>query len=177
MTATRHEVELVLRAQYGDTEALEELLRKFQGSLLGYLSRLLGRADAEDALQEVFLQICRKLVWLREPELFRPWVYRISSRVAFAFLKRKRHWAALQDDAVGMEELPAPVPKEVFALSEAPALLENLSPASRAVLLLHYCHDLTREEVAAVLAISIGTVKSRLAYGLASLRSHLERGK
>ena len=53
------------------------------------------------------------------------------------------------------------------------SLLELVSPASRAVLLLHYQHDLSLEETAAILEIPIGTVKSRLHYGVSSLRKHL----
>jgi RNA polymerase sigma-70 factor (ECF subfamily) len=175
---TRHEVQLVLRAQYGDLEALEELLRKVQGSLLGYISRLVGRSDAEDVLQDVFLQICRKLIWLREPELFRPWIFRVSSRAAFAFLRRKRRWSEKCDAEVVMEDLPAPVQKDLSELAcETLELLDKISPASRAVLLLHYFHDLTLVEVAAILEISTGTVKSRLAYGLSSLRDLVKREK
>jgi RNA polymerase sigma factor (sigma-70 family) len=53
------------------------------------------------------------------------------------------------------------------------SLLDNVSPASRAVLLLHYQHDLSLEETAAVLDIPVGTAKSRLHYGVATLRKHL----
>jgi RNA polymerase sigma-70 factor (ECF subfamily) len=53
------------------------------------------------------------------------------------------------------------------------ALLDRVSPASRAVLLLHYQHDLSLEESAAILEIPIGTVKSRLHYGVTTLRKHL----
>ena len=179
MTAvTSHDIQLVLRAQCGDLEALEQLLRKVQGSLLSYISRLVGRSDAEDVLQDVFLQICRKLIWLREPELFRPWIYRISSRAAFAFLKKKRRWSEKYADGVVMADLPAPIEEDLPEMAlEIPELLDKISPASRAVLLLHYFHDLNLEEVAAILEISIGTVKSRLAYGLSSLRNMVKREK
>ncbi len=53
------------------------------------------------------------------------------------------------------------------------ALLDCVSPASRAVLLLHYQHDLSLEETAAILEIPIGTAKSRLHYGVSTLRKHL----
>jgi RNA polymerase sigma-70 factor (ECF subfamily) len=176
MTATRHEIQLVLRAQSGDLQALEELLQKIQGNLLGYISRLIGRSDAEDVLQDVFLQICRKLIWLRDPELFRPWIYRISSRTSFAHLKRNRQWSDRYDDEVVVEDLPAPAKEDVPKLAfEIPELLDKVSPASRAVLLLHYKQDLTLEEIAAVLELNIGTVKSRLAYGLSCLRNCIGR--
>ncbi len=67
MTNAGCEVRLVLRAQCGDREALEELLRTIHSSLLGYITRLVGRSNADDVLQDVFLQICRTVKWLREP--------------------------------------------------------------------------------------------------------------
>jgi RNA polymerase sigma-70 factor (ECF subfamily) len=75
-----------------------------------------------------------------------------------------------------MEDLPAPMQEDASRLAyEIPELLEKVSPASRAVLLLHYHHELTIEEVAAVLELNLGTVKSRLAYGLSCLRNLVER--
>ena len=53
------------------------------------------------------------------------------------------------------------------------SLLDYVSPASRAVLLLHYLHDLSLEDTAAILDIPVGTAKSRLHYGVATLRKHL----
>ena len=171
-----HEIRLVLRAQSGDHEATEELLRGIQSSLFSYISRLAGRANAEDVLQEVLLQIFRKLKGLHDPELFRPWAYRISNRAAFSYLKRERRWFDQSDDEVVMEDLPTPAKEHVSELFQGvPELLDEISPGSRAVLLLHYVHDLTIEEVAAILKISSGTVKSRLAYGLSCLRKTIER--
>ena len=60
-------------------------------------------------------------------------------------------------------------------MAELHALLAQVSPASRAVLDLHYLEDLTIQEVAAILQLSAGTVKSRLAYGLKSIRNATER--
>lgn len=168
----------MLRAQCGDREALESLLREVQPGLLGYISRLAGRDAAEDILQDVFLQVIRKLVFLREPELFRAWAYRIAGRAAFAFLKRKRRYTERHDDGIVLEEMPSVlendvVGKELFA--EMTARIDQLSPASRAVLHLHYTEERPLDEVAAILEISLGTAKSRLAYGLSCLRKQIEQ--
>jgi RNA polymerase sigma factor (sigma-70 family) len=72
-----------------------------------------------------------------------------------------------------MNEIPAPFIDYKFEPElekSLPRLLANISPASRAVIVLHYIHELTIDEVAEVLGIAVGTVKSRLAYGLDSLR-------
>jgi RNA polymerase sigma-70 factor (ECF subfamily) len=172
MADDRDAIRLVLLAQTGDRGALGELFRCVQASLHAYLARLLGDGHlAEDVLQDVFVIVWRKLRWLREPELFRPWVYRIASREAFRRLRKERFWVTLRREprlAALPAEPPQTVPREW--LEELPGRLAAVTPASRAVLLLHYLEGLTLDEVAAVLALPPGTVKSRLAYGLAALR-------
>ena len=163
----------VWRAQAGDREALEELLKSVEAPLARYVSRLVGeRTLAEDVLQEVFFRIYRKLGWLREPALFRPWAYRIATREAFKALKRERRWTEqVRDEAVLLLLPAAPAAaRDAELVGRLPQLVARLSPSSRAVLLLHYLHELPLEEVAAVLGVSAGTAKSRLSYGLAGLR-------
>jgi RNA polymerase sigma-70 factor (ECF subfamily) len=178
MAKPKREARLVLQARSGDREALESLLCDIQASLLRYISGIVGRSGAEDVLQNVFLEICRNLKWLRDPELFRPWAYRIASRASFALLKRERRWSNPGQEAVSVDELPDPRDPRMSELFSGMAeILERISPASRAVLLLHYVQDLSIDEAAAILDISIGTAKSRLAYGLSCLRKSMERRK
>ena len=163
---------LVLLAQTGDRAALEQLLRDTYAPLRGYITRLVGAALADDILQETSLQIFRKLPYLREPAVFRPWTFRIASRIAFSHLKRARRWQPLDDAPPEHLSTLNPslgeLPDEAFL-----TLLDQVSPASRAVLLLHYQHGLSLEESAAILEIPIGTAKSRLHYGVTTLRKHL----
>jgi len=167
---------LVLCAQSGDRQALETLLDGVQRPLYRYVLRLIGnRQSADDVVQETLMRIYRKLRWLDDPALFRPWAYRIASREAFRFLARQRQSQARYVDDSQLETMPdipagSPDPRELERL------VEQVSPASRAVLILHYQHDLTIDEVAAVLGIAPGTVKSRLAYGLRRLRQ-TEKGR
>ena len=69
---------LVLLAQTGDRAALEQLLRETHAPLYRYIIRLVGAALVDDVLQETSLQIFRKLPFLREPAVFRPWAFRIA---------------------------------------------------------------------------------------------------
>jgi len=136
---------LVLLAQTGDRAALEQLLRDAYVPLRRYITRL---------------------------AVFRPWTFRIASRIAFTHLKLARRWQPLDDappeDLTTLNTTIGEPPDEAFL-----ALLEQVSPASRAVLLLRYQHDLSLEETAAILEIPIGTAKSRLHYGVTTLRKHL----
>src|SRR5262245_21065651 len=156
MADDRSPMRLVLLAQAGDRAALGELLRYVQAPLHAYLARLLGDGHlAEDVLQDVFVIVWRKLRWLREPELFRPWVYRIASREAVRRLRKERFWARRRRElrlaALPAADPPEPVPREWLA--QLPDRLAAVTPASRAVLLLHYLEGLTLDEVAAVLAL------------------------
>ncbi|MEK7833238.1 MAG: sigma-70 family RNA polymerase sigma factor [Acidobacteriota bacterium] len=170
MEISKQEIFLVLRAQAGDREALDELFQLVQEPLYRYIVNLIGsRTLAEDALQEVFILIYRKLRWLREPELFRPWAYRIATREAFKLMKRERRWSDSSVDETVLEDLPTPV-RDALTPELVSQLVEQVSPASRVVIVLHYLHEMQLDEVADVLGLALGTVKSRLAYGLGSLR-------
>ena len=163
----RRETQWVLEAQAGDLAALDALLASVQAPLFGYLMQILRRRDlAEDVLQEVFLKIHRKLEWLEQPEYFRAWAWRIAAREAVRRAHHEKRYAGEE----GLERLSAPPRSPDLDLDK---LLAAVSPASRAVLALHYLDGLPLDEAARVLGLKTGTVKSRLAYGLAVLRKLL----
>jgi len=175
--ANPQEVLWLLQAQSGDRGALDRLLQSIQGQLYGYLLSLVHDEHlATDLLQDVFVIVIQKLHWLREPNAFHAWVYRIASRQAFRALKTMWSLANFHEpdvpwDAVAADASEDPAPEIVERIAE---LLEQVSPASRAVLSLHYLQEMTLQEVADVLEIPIGTTKARLAYGLRMLRKILK---
>ncbi len=167
---------LVLKAQAGDKDAFDELLSSIQLQLWHFAYRIvLDSHHADDVIQEVFLIIYRKIGWLNDPKLFSPWAYRITSRECFRQLKRENRWKQQIRDEETLRSIEAPIDSELNSeiIERLPGLLSNISPASRAVLVLHYLDELTLSETADILDISIGTAKSRLAYGLKSLRDQL----
>lgn len=171
----------ILRAQAGDRQALDQTLRLLQEPLFRYLRFLAGDPQlAEDILQEVMVIVYRKIRWLRDPDLFLPWAYRIATREAFHRMRRERRWSdqVRDDELIDSLAAPGPQPGESDAASELvprlPELVAQVSPASRAVLLLHYWDEMTIEDTAAILGIAVGTAKSRLAYGLATMRRLLD---
>jgi RNA polymerase sigma-70 factor (ECF subfamily) len=125
-------------------------------------------------LQDVLLLVCRKLAWLHTPELFRPWAYRIASRAAFRHLKKEKVWSEQVREEALLDAAPAPEPRPTEEVLNNLLDSDALSPASRAVLALHFQEELSLPEVAAILEIPLGTVKSRLAYGLAALRKQFD---
>jgi RNA polymerase sigma-70 factor (ECF subfamily) len=168
----KQEAQWVLRAQLDDREAVQALLSSVQPVLTRYVRAIVGAADAEDVTQDVMVSIYRHLWTLSTPDLFRPWMYRIASRAAFRHLKKRRRWPDHLRDDEALDQLPG---QDLAAMGlRVDDLLQDprVTPASRAVLVLHFQEDMTLADVAAVLDIALGTVKSRLAYGLATLRRH-----
>ena len=182
MTSREQENWWVLRAQSGDRQALDRLLRAVQDPLYWYIRGLLGgdHHGAEDVLQEVFVRIFRKIGWLREPALFRPWMYRMDTREALRHLQRDKCWREQVRDEALLDALPSPPAAEIREQiapgirERLPELVAGISPASRAVVLLFYLQEMSLSEVAATLGIPLGTAKSRLAYGLTKLRQQLK---
>jgi len=145
--ASQRESWWVLQAQSGSHEALNELFKIIQEPLFRYiLSLVRDQHLAEDILQEVFIRIYRKVRWLREPEVFRAWAYQIASREAFRYLNRERRWSDQVRDEATLSAIPAEESAFPRELSERlPELVGNLSPASRAVVVLFYLHEMSLE--------------------------------
>ena len=162
----------VIRAVAGDREVLDGILAALQRPLYRYILKLMPRREmAEDVLQEVLFRICSKIRWLRDPGLLRPWAFRIASRECFRQLRSEKRRS---EEILDLDTLE-PAAGKTFAQEWEPRLLDwidDLPPASRAVIVLHYLEDMSLDETAAVLEILPGTAKSRLAYGLARLRRH-----
>jgi RNA polymerase sigma-70 factor (ECF subfamily) len=137
------------------------------------LSRRIGE-DTACVLQEVALRIFRTVARLREPKLVKAWAFRIATRVSLVHLKREKRWREIEESCAFSGSFSSAAMPEVGELDSFWGLLDRVSPASRAVLLLHYQQHLSLEETAAILDIPLGTAKSRLAYGIASIRNSLK---
>ena len=125
-------------------------------------------------MQDVSLQIYRRIRQLREPRAFRAWTFRVATRAAFIHLRRVKRWCEIDNDPELATALAGVTPA-VFEAGDAgfAGLIECVSPASRAVLLLHYQEHLSLDETAAILDIPLGTVKSRVRLAMHRLRSLL----
>lgn len=169
---------VVARAQLGDRAALDAVLRTVQEPLFRHIAGILGEEHtAQDVLQDVLIVICRRLGSLKDPRWFRAWAYRIATREAVRRSRSDSLWKeAMGSDhieQIASPDVEAPFDQELVAgLSAA---IDTAPPASQMVLRMHYLDGLTLIEVAEALGISIGTVKSRLAYGLGVLRKTVKR--
>jgi len=169
---------LVMLTQRGDTAAFEKLLRRLHAPMRQYVTRMVGTADADDVLQDVAFRIFRNVHLLREPTVFRAWAFRIATRIAFAYLKREKRWRQLENDPELIRTMTVDrSPEHEQFDRNFLELIDRVSPASRAALLLHYEQHLALEETAAILDVPLGTVKSRLSYGLTAIRNLLKENR
>jgi RNA polymerase sigma-70 factor (ECF subfamily) len=145
---------VVRRAQMGSAAAFEQLVVARGPELYRYLAiRLRNESDARDALQETFAAAWQSLPSLRQPSRFWPWLVAIAAHKSADVLRSRRAIAEPAD----VVDSAANEPVEI---REA---LDRLPPRFREVLLLRYGLQLTEHEVAEVLGMRVGTVKSRAA--------------
>jgi RNA polymerase sigma-70 factor (ECF subfamily) len=174
---------LVLRCRRGEGDAWRELIRLWERRLYYYVRRLVDdERDAWDVLQQTWLAAYKALPALHEPRALRAWLYRIAHRHAVSHLRHAR--AAPDAGAAAIDDVGAVVPDEgpddaafpAEAAEQVHAALSKLSLAHREVLTLHFLEDVSVEEIAAVLDVPPGTVKSRLFHAKRALRAAIERG-
>lgn len=165
---------LVLQCQAGDGAALDELVKRWQPRLMRHALRLSMNPEiAGDICQEAWLAIVRGIHRVSDPAMFRAWALRIVANKAADWLRRK-HREGLQVTGEEPRERDRADPPE--ALAQVQAALARLSSERREILELRYLEELSTAEIAVVLAIPEGTVKSRLHHARNHLREVLERG-
>jgi len=166
---------LILRCQTGDEAAFADLVERYHARLHYYLGKMLGDVhQTEDALQDVWLDVFRALPRLKDAAAFAAWLYRIARDRAYRLLRcRHRATERLEESA-----LEAPDTEEAFSPEDAAtihAALDGLTPEHREALILRLIEDMSYEQIAAVTAVPVGTVRSRLHHAKRALRRLLER--
>lgn len=182
------DAESLRRAARGDEAAARALVELYQGRVFGLVSRMLagrGRATIEDAAQDTFLQVFRRLGSFDPggPARLSTWILTIAARRAIDELRRQRPTLLPELERVakgaGERADERAIRRELAAAIEA--ALHELSPEHRAAFLLREYHGMEYAEIAAALGLDLGTVKSRLSRARAALRErlaevHRERG-
>jgi len=187
LTQLSDEVLLSRYRDQGRTEDFEALIHRYQNELYRYLNRYLGdRALSEDVFQNTFLQIHLKRGLYEEGRPVRPWIYSIATHQAVdALRKRGRHPTVSLDQTVNAGEAEAGRLVDLLTSEASGPLAElqaeerkewvrqslaKLPDALRQTLILAYHEDLKYREIAEILKIPVGTVKSRLHAALAKLQ-------
>ncbi len=187
----RQEERLIGRLCTGELSAFEEIVRLFEKPVYALCLRLLGDAeDARDAAQETFLKVYRGIGGFRGEAGLKTWIYRIAINQA---MNQQRWWRRRhRDETISLDLSRGPSemtlgevladgrvsPEEQALANERERhilrALSELKPEYRIALVLREIEELSYEEIAATLAVSIGTVKSRIARGREELRRRMK---
>ncbi|MCW6036083.1 sigma-70 family RNA polymerase sigma factor [Spirulina subsalsa FACHB-351] len=170
--------ELVLRCQQGDSTSFQELYQRYQKRVRSTLYSLCGNAMLDDLTQDVFLKAWKGLSKLRQASTFGTWLYRITWNVAqdqrrrFAVMRQEQTEEALSDRTAPVQLTPDLLRLHYQDLVQRG--LKQLDLEHRVVLVLHDLEDVPQKEVAKILDIPLGTVKSRLFHARKALRQLLQ---
>lgn len=182
---------LVDRFKKGDQSAFDEMVSRYWGRIYAMVNQMLRNTqDAEEVTQDAFIRAHRGLENFRGDSAFSTWLYQIATNLArnryWYWWRRKRDKSISIDQPIGAEgdmTLADVIPSKVETPDDITVTqelvdhiaigMEKLSAKHREVLVLRNIKNMTYEEIAQVLAISVGTVKSRIARARDSLRSKL----
>ena len=175
------DLELAARCRAGDADAFEELYRQHARRLFSLVVRMVGSAeDAEDLVQEVFLQAHRKLAGFRGESTLGTWLYRLTMNHCLDHLRGRqarmsRATESLDDEDAAEPMAPAPAVPPAISRMDLEKAIAALPPGSRAAFLLHDVEGFEHREIAAILGVSEGTSKSQVHKARLKLRTILRR--
>jgi len=169
----------------GDASAFGEIVLKYQDKIFNLCRHMLGNAhDAEDAAQDAFLKAYQALPRFRPDASLFTWLYRIATNTCIDY-KRKPVFESLFGDAGEGERLvhdrasDAPSPEKLYQSKQIDQALQEslgrLSPKLRAIIILKEIEELSYEEIADALEVSMGTVKSRIARAREELQKTMKK--
>jgi RNA polymerase sigma-70 factor (ECF subfamily) len=184
----REEARLIQQSRRGDTTAIEQLFERYQKHVYNLAYRLCGNYDdANDIAQEAFLRVYHSLGNFRGEANFSTWLYRIVTNVFLDERKKQRvrshssleEYLELEDSTVARQiEDPSPGPEEALAGKERSDLIGaavlSLPETQRVMIALYHFQERSYEEIAEIMDMPIGTVKSRLNRARLALRVKLE---
>ncbi len=179
---------LVAAAKRGDATAFEELVNRYERKIFRLTMNITGnREDAEDAMQDAFLKSYAHLQDFQGDSRFYTWLVRIAANEALMRLRKRRpNQVSLDEPVEGEEDLMpreledwGPSPEQRFAQTEMQEILskviEQLDPDFRTVFVLRDVEELSTEETARIMGLSVPAVKSRLLRARLKLRQKLNR--
>jgi RNA polymerase sigma-70 factor, ECF subfamily len=171
-----------LRDSFASRTCFRHLYQRYQHKVRSTLYQLCGSSLLDDLTQEVFLRVWKGLPKLKQQENFSTWLYRITWNVASdqrqAFAKQHSFDSKLQNQETMDRVIPNNNTSDLMQLHYQDLVqrgLEQLSFDHRSVLVLHDLEDIPQKEVAQILGLPMGTVKSRVFYARNSVRQFLQK--
>lgn len=179
------ESDLLGRARAGDSRAFALLVERTRSRIMRVVSRLADSDhDADDIVQETFIQAWRSIGSFRGNAAFASWIHRIAVNAAAMHRRAARRrpdrgWAVFDGEAAAADRASAPLADELLERKQSVALLREafqlLPGHQRSLLSLRYLEESTNAEVAGILAIPRSYVRSRLVRARSRVRQHLAR--
>jgi RNA polymerase sigma-70 factor (ECF subfamily) len=167
---------LVDRCQRGERVAFEDLFRQFQPRLRYYIRRLgLLDGDAEDVLQDIWISVVRRIAFLRDRKAFVAWLYTVARHEVYGRARIRDPFVELSDEHLGIVTNDN---EPVFGEEDAERIhraMATLKPHHREILTLSFIEDFSHSQIAEILGLRAGTVRSRVHYAKQALRTVLER--
>ena len=166
--------ELIERARGGDDGAFSQIVQAYRKRILGTIARLIGRPeDVEDVGQEVFLRLYYSLEQLRTPEVFEPWLYRLTVNAGYDYLRRqrRRHESRMSDlseqqvlmaDAAAGGKRDAEDQRRTKIRETVDSLLGKISEEDRILLTLKEVEGLSLKELEKIYRVNENALKVRL---------------
>lgn len=177
--------DLIRRFKVGDTFAFGELVGKYQDKIYNLCRSMLGNVhDAEDAAQDVFLKAYQALPRFQPDAALYTWLYRIATNTCLDYKKKPIFESLFADSGEGERLVhdrasEAPSPEKLYQSKQLDRALQTslgkLSPKLRAIIVLKEVEELSYEEIADTLEISMGTVKSRFARAREELQKSMKK--
>lgn len=172
---------LIERLQAHNLDALGQLYDRHKRLVYRTALAITGDPEAAaDLLQDVFLRLYRFADNFDPQRPLEPWLYRMTANLSYTWIKRRKRWAISWEDLAekltgGRLHSPAVQIEAQDSWQQVRQAILALSFSQRVVIVLHYINDLPLHEIASILDIPEGTVKSRLHYGRKALKEHLDR--
>jgi RNA polymerase sigma-70 factor, ECF subfamily len=176
----RTDLQLVEAFRQGETEGFNELVRRYQQRIYWVARRIVGsHAEADDAVQEVFVRVYEGLKGFRAESGFYTWLYRITMNVSLNALRRKKVKEFVRFDEFQSEAVAEEKSDEPLLVGETRAIIQraidSLPSKQKAVFVLRYYEELTYEEIAVSLKTSVGGLKANYFHALNKIKSFVRK--
>ena len=171
--------DLILKIQGGNLDALGEIYDRHRHLVFRTALAICNDPEAAaDLLQDVFLRLHRFAARVDPERPLEPWLYRVTANQTYTWVKRHQRWSHPLEEIAewlssGVKHSPQYITEQDDESKRIQAAIAKLSLPHRVVVVMYYINDLSLNEIAEILEIPEGTVKSRLHYGRRALRNQL----
>lgn len=172
---------LVVRTQVGDMQAFSELHALYAAHTLKYLKAIVGDTIANDVNQETWIGVYNRVSSVVNPKSFRSWLFRMARNKALDVLRASTTRSQFLVETSSVADLPLATQAVEYELPSSPSdfdkHLEALSEQHREVVILKYWEGMSYAEIAIIIGVPVGTIRSRLFHAKSILKDRLSKSE